>query len=81
MKDIVLFKSKEYAHSGHNFCELRILEDGDLRLWIHDGGTNCLICMDRDDLLELAKQLNKHGSTAPEKHESVDIFVRNKTRA
>jgi hypothetical protein len=78
VKDKVLFKSKEYGHNGHNYCELRILEDGDVRLWVHDGGTNSLICMDRDELIELAKQLTKHGPTAPEEHKSVDIFRRNK---
>ena len=79
MKDKVLFKSKEYGHNGHNYCELRILEDGDVRLWVHDGGTNSLICMDRHELIELANQLLKHGPAAPEEHITVDIFRRNKT--
>lgn len=78
MKDKVLFRSKEYGHNGHNYCELRRLDDGDIRLWVHDGGTNSLICMDRDELIELANQLLKHGDAAPEEHISVDIFRRNK---
>ena len=78
MKDRVLFKSKEYGYNGHNYCELRILEDGDIRLWVHDGGTNSLICMDRDELVNLGELLIKHGPTAPEEHKTVDIFKRNK---
>lgn len=78
MKDKVLFKSKEYGYNGHNYCELRILEDGDIRLWVHDGGTNSLICLDREDLLKLGKQIVKHGSSAPEEHITIDIFKRNK---
>jgi hypothetical protein len=78
MKDRVLFKSKEYGHNGHNYCELRVLDDGELRLWVHDGGTNSLICMDSDDLVGLAEQLAKHGPTSTAQHESVDIFLRNR---
>lgn len=78
MKDKVLFRSKEYGHNGHNYCELRLLEDGDIRLWVHDGGTNSLICLDRNELVELGEQLIKHGPTAPEEHITVDIFRRNK---
>jgi hypothetical protein len=78
MRDKVLFKSKEYGYKGHNYCELRVMDDGDIRLWVHDGGTNSLICLDRDDLLALGKQIKKHGGIAPEKHETVDILMRNR---
>jgi hypothetical protein len=78
MKDTVLFKSKEYGYNGHNYCELRILDDGSIRLWVHDGGTNSLIIMNRADLLALGKQLTKHGSSAPEEVEELDVFMRNK---
>lgn len=78
MKDTVLFKSKEYGFNGHNYCELRLLDDGSLRLWVHDGGTNSLIIMDREDLVKLGKQLTKHGPTAQEELEEVDVFMRNK---
>jgi hypothetical protein len=77
MKDKVLFKSREYGYNGHNYCELRMMDTGELRLWVHDGGTNCLICLDRAELLTLGKMLKKHGGTSPETHESTDIFKRN----
>ena len=78
MKDKVLFRSREYGYNGHNYCELRMLDDGDIRLWVHDGGTNSLICLDRLELLELSEQLRKHGGTAPRTHETTDIFMRNR---
>lgn len=77
MKDRVLFKSKEYGHNGHNYCELRAMSDGDIRLWVHDGGTNSLVCLDREDLLQLGEQITKHGSSTHETHETVDIAKRN----
>jgi hypothetical protein len=81
MKDKVLFRSREYGHKGHNYCELRVLDDGDIRLWVHDGGTNSLICMDRSDIIMLGELLIKHGGTALEEHESVDILMRNRPLA
>lgn len=77
MKDKVLFRSREYGYNGHNYCELRMLDNGELRLWVHDGGTNSLICLDRAELLTLGKMLKKHGGTAPEVQETTDIFKRN----
>ena len=73
MGDEVLFKSKEYGVGGHNKLELRTLDDGGVRLWIHDGDCHALICMDRDDLTEVAKQLRKAAKTAPETIELMDF--------
>lgn len=72
-KPDVLFKSKDYGISGHNTLELRNLENGEVRLWITDGGKNALICMDRGDLISLAKQLARVAKTAPVEVELFDF--------
>ena len=73
MKDEVLFKSKEYGLGGHNKLELRTLDDGGVRLWIHDGDCHALICMDRTDLIDLTKKLGKVCKLAPEDCKVVDF--------
>ena len=49
------------------------MDNGELRLWIRDGDTNALICMDKSDTTELIKQLKKHVNEAPEEVESFDF--------
>ena len=73
MKEKVLFKSKEYGLGGHNKLELRVLGDGGLRLWIQDGETNSLICMDRRDFKQLADTMAKHARQAPVSVEPYDF--------
>lgn len=73
MKEKVLFKSKEYGLGGHNKLELRVLGDGGLRLWVQDGETNSLICMDRRDFKQLAEMLAKHARKAPTSVEPYDF--------
>jgi CRISPR/Cas system Type II protein with McrA/HNH and RuvC-like nuclease domain len=73
MKEKVLFKSKEYGLGGHNKLELRVLGDGGLRLWVQDGETNSLICMDRRDFKQLAELLAKHARQAPTSVEPYDF--------
>ncbi len=73
MKEKVLFKSKEYGIGGHNKLELRRMDNGELRLWVRDGDTNALICMDREDLTKLGKTVTKHAKKAPLEVESFDF--------
>lgn len=73
MKEKVLFESKEYGIGGHNKIELRQLENGELRIWIKDGDTNALICIDRGDATSLYTQLKKGAKNAPESVECYDF--------
>lgn len=72
-KDKVLFESKEYGIGAHNKIELRVLDNGEPRLWIRDGGVNALISLDKEDATKLAKALAKAAKVAPEKVECFDF--------
>lgn len=72
-KDKPLFESKEYGIGGHNKIELRLLEDGEPRLWIRDGETNAAICLDKADATALAKSLAKASKGAPEEVQCYDF--------
>jgi len=73
VKDKVLFESKEYGIGGHNKLELRQMDNGELRIWVRDGDTNALICLDRGDATSLYTQLKKGAKSAPESVECFDF--------